>query len=130
MRVDTEVYDPIFSWDPVPGAATYELEINPQEDFSPGSRVCCVGVGFPKIIAPTLPGAELKDNTYYWRVRAIDAFGNAGSWNVGPSFVKTFDKVPPVPGTSVKNVRLRDNLSDPGATWTGSRRGTRPTSRS
>jgi hypothetical protein len=116
MRVDNEVYDPVFSWDPVPGAATYELEINPQEDFSPGSRVCCVGTGFPKIIASThSPERNLRDNTYYWRVRAIDAFGNAGSWNVGPSFVKTFDKVPPVVGPSVKNLHLRDHLADPGS---------------
>jgi hypothetical protein len=116
LRVDNEVYDPIFSWNPVPGAARYELEINPVEDFSPGSRVCCVGTGFPPIIAPThSPDRNLRDNTYYWRVRAIDAFGNAGTWNLGPSFVKTFDKVPPVVGPSVKNVRMRDNLTDPGS---------------
>ena len=29
-------------------------------------------------------------------------------------FDKRFDKVPPVAGTSVKNVRMRDNLADPG----------------
>jgi hypothetical protein len=116
LRVDPEVYDPVFSWDPVPGAARYELEVNPAQDFSPGSRVCCVGSGFPTIIAPThSPDRNLRDNTYYWRVRAIDAFGNAGDWNVGPSFVKTFDKVPPVTAPSVKNLRLRDNLSDPGS---------------
>ena len=116
LRVDNEVYDPQFSWNPVPGAARYELEINPVEDFSLGSRVCCVGTGFPPIIAPTYsPDRNLRDNTYYWRVRAIDAFGNAGNWNVGPSFVKTFDKVPPVIAPSVKNLRMRDNLTDPGS---------------
>jgi hypothetical protein len=116
LRVDAEVYDPVFSWDPVPGAARYELEVNPAQDFAPGSKVCCSGSGWPAIIAPTYsPDRNLKDNTYYWRVRAIDAFGNAGDWNIGPSFVKTFDKVPPVTGTSVKNVRMRDNLSDPGS---------------
>jgi hypothetical protein len=116
LRADAEVYDPLFSWDPVPGAAKYELEVNPAQDFSPGSRVCCTGVGFPPIIAPThAPDRNLRDNTYYWRVRALDAFGNAGDWNAGPSFIKTFDKVPPVSAPSVKNVRLRDNLSDPGS---------------
>src|SRR5262245_65350491 len=34
LRVDTEVYDPQFSWDAVPGAAKYELEINPTQDFT------------------------------------------------------------------------------------------------
>jgi hypothetical protein len=112
LRVDPEVYDPFFSWDPVPGAARYELEINPTQDFSLGSKVCCsdtiVGTSYA-------PPKLLRDNTYYWRLRSLDAFGNAGVWNVGPSFTKTFDKVPPVPGQSIKNLRLRDNLSDPGS---------------
>jgi hypothetical protein len=116
LRVDPEVYDPAFSWDPVPGAAKYELEVNPAQDFAPGSKVCCSGQGWPAIIAPThSPDRNLRDNTYYWRVRAIDAFGNAGDWNIGPSFAKTFDKVPPVTSSSVKNLRMRDNLSDPGS---------------
>ena len=55
-----------------------------------------------------------RDNTYYWRVRAVDAVGNAGVWNLGPNFVKTFDKVPPVTAPSIKNLRMRDNLADPG----------------
>ena len=60
------------------------------------------------------PTQVFKDNTYYWRVRALDASGNAGVWNTGPAFTKTFNKVPPTPGPSVKNLRLRDNLADPG----------------
>jgi hypothetical protein len=116
LRADAEVYDPFFAWDPVPGAAKYELEINPAQDFSPGSKVCCTGPGFPTIIGNShAPDRLLRDNTYYWRVRPLDAFGNAGDWNLGPSFVKTFDKVPPVTTPSVKNVRMRDNLSDPGS---------------
>ena len=112
LRVDSEVYDPQFSWDAVPGAAKYELEINPTQDFAPGSKVCCTGTLIANNYAPT---TMLRDNTYYWRVRSLDAFGNAGDWNVGPSFTKTFDKVPPVSAPSVKNVRMRDNLSDPGS---------------
>ena len=57
----------------------------------------------------------LKDNVYYWRVRALDPDGNAGVWNYGPSFTKTFDKVAPagpVPGTSIKNLHMRDNLTN------------------
>ncbi len=40
--------------------------------------------------------------------------GNAGVWNRGPDFVKTFDKVPPVTAPSIKNLHMRDNLADPG----------------
>ena len=109
---ETEVFDPMFSWAPVPGAAKYELEVNPTADFSPGSKVCCTG----SIIATShSPTSMLRDNTYYWRVRALDAFGNAGQWNLGSPFAKTFDKVPPVSAPSIKNVHMRDNLSDPGS---------------
>jgi hypothetical protein len=106
-----EVYDPQFSWTPVPGAARYEVEVNPTADFVPGSKVCCAGTTIATTLSPT---AVLKDNVYYWRVRAIDPDGNAGVWNNGPSFTKAFDKVPPVATASIKNVRMRDNLTDPG----------------
>jgi hypothetical protein len=112
LRVDPEVYDPQFTWDAVPGAAKYELEVNPSQDFAPGSKVCCDGTLVANTYSPTV---LLRDNTYYWRVRSLDAFGNAGEWNLGPTFTKTFDKVPPVTAPSIKNVRLRDNLSDPGS---------------
>jgi hypothetical protein len=112
LMTETEVFDPFFSWTPVAGAAKYELEVNPTADFSPGSKVCCTGTIIGSSHSPT---SMLRDNTYYWRVRALDAFGNAGQWNLGSPFTKTFDKVPPVTAPSVKNLRMRDNLSDPGA---------------
>jgi hypothetical protein len=107
-----EVFDPLFSWDPVAGAAKYELEINPSVDFAPGSKVCC---GDPVIGSSYAPTVVFKDNTYYWRLRALDTSGNPGVWNAGPTFSKTFDKVPPTPGSSVKNLRMRDHLADPGS---------------
>jgi hypothetical protein len=107
-----EVFDPLFSWDPIAGAARYELEINPSVDFAPGSKVCCASPVIGNSYAPTV---VFKDNTYYWRVRALDTSGNPGLWNGGPTFSKTFDKVPPTPGPSIKNLRMRDNLADPGA---------------
>jgi hypothetical protein len=109
-----EAYDPRFSWSPVPGAARYEVEINSSVDFAPGSKVCCSGATIATSLSPT---AVLKDNVYYWRVRALDPDGNAGVWNYGAPFTKTFDKVAPagpVTGTSIKNLRMRDNLVDPG----------------
>jgi hypothetical protein len=108
---EPHVVDPQFSWDPVPGAARYEVEVNSSRDFAPGSRVCCTGQVIGSSLSPT---RVLRDNTYYWRVRAFDPEGNAGIWNEGPQFVKTFDKSPPVPGPSIANMRMRDNLSDPG----------------
>lgn len=112
LMAQPEVFDPFFSWTPVPGAAKYELEVNPTADFSPGSKVCCSSAVIANSHAPTF---MLRDNTYYWRVRALDAFGNAGLWNLGTPFTKTFDKVPPVTAPSIKNVHMRDNLADPGS---------------
>jgi hypothetical protein len=111
LQAAPEIFDPQFSWDPVPGAARYEVEVNPSQDYAPGSKVCCTGTTIGTVHSPT---SILKDNRYYWRVRSIDVDGNAGVWNDGPPFEKRFDKVPPVSGTSIKNVRMRDNLTDPG----------------
>jgi hypothetical protein len=116
LMSEPEVFDPLFSWNPVPGAAKYELEVNPTADFSPGSKVCCTGT---MIATSHAPPSMLRDNTYHWRVRALDAFGNAGVWNLGAPFMKTFDKVPPVSAPSIKNLRMRDNLSDPGSDLDG-----------
>jgi hypothetical protein len=113
LNAAPEAYDPRFSWDPVPGAARYEVEINSSSDFAPGSKVCCTGTSIATSLSPT---QVFKDNVYYWRVRALDPDGNSGVWNQGPSFTKTFDKVaaPGMTAPSVKNVHMRDNLADPG----------------
>jgi protein-S-isoprenylcysteine O-methyltransferase Ste14 len=106
-----EVFDPQFAWDWVDGAARYEVEVNASQDFAPGSKVCCAGTTIGTSYSPTI---LLKDNRYYWRIRAIDVDGNPGEWNEGPVFDKRFDKVPPVADLSIKNLRMRDNLADPG----------------
>jgi hypothetical protein len=109
---DPEVFDPKFSWNPVAGAAKYEIDINSSSDFAPGSKVCCSATTIATSLSPT---TLLKDNVYYWRVRAFDPDGNAGVWNYGSPFTKTFDKTAPagpVTGTSIKNVHMRDNATD------------------
>ena len=40
MVPGVEIYDPLFSWPAIPGAASYEIEVNPTSGFAPGSRVC------------------------------------------------------------------------------------------
>jgi hypothetical protein len=106
-----EVFDPQFSWDRVAGAARYEVEISSSSGFAPGSKVCCSSTTIATSLSPT---TVLKDNTYYWRVRAVDPDGNTGVWNIGPSFTKTFDNVPPTANPAIKNLHMRDNLADPG----------------
>jgi hypothetical protein len=105
LNADPRVFDPQFSWDPIPGAAAYEVEVNPSEDFAVGSRVCCTD----QVTGTSLsPPHLLPNNTYFWRVRALDVDGNAGDWNAGAPFSKTFDDVVP----SIPALRVRDNLAD------------------
>jgi hypothetical protein len=93
--------DPMFSWNPVPGAARYEVEVNSAEGFPPGSKWCCTGTTTGTSLAPM---QALQNNRYYWRVRALDARGNAGVWNEGQSFTKAFDPTLP----SVRNLTVRN----------------------
>jgi hypothetical protein len=96
-----EVLSPQLSWNRVPGAASYEIEVNPAQDFTPGSKVCCSGVVTATSVSPT---KFLANNVYHWRVRAFDLNGNAGQWNVGPDFRKAFDDVTP----SIPNLQVAD----------------------
>ncbi|HEU0305111.1 MAG TPA: hypothetical protein VFR32_11085 [Gaiellaceae bacterium] len=105
-----EVVDPLFTWRAVPGAVRYEVEISPSQDFAPGSKVCCA---LPMIGTSFAPTEVLKNNRYYWRVRAIDSDGNVGTWSIGPTFTKTFDTVPPVAGASIRGFHVRDNWGNP-----------------
>ena len=101
----------------MPGAAGYEVEVNSSSDWAPGSKVCCtplhLGSNAVTLGRSLSPIVQLDNNTYYWRVRAIDSNDNAGVWNVGDPFTQTFANVPPTTAPSVKNLRLRDNLGDP-----------------
>jgi hypothetical protein len=106
----TTFVDPQFDWNPIPGAARYEVEVNTSTDFAAGSKVCCTDPTTGTSLSPTkllgnntdLPNAQ---DGYHWRVRAIDLDGNAGVWTRGPTFKKVFrDVVPTVPG-----LRVTDN---------------------
>jgi hypothetical protein len=96
-----EVLSPQLSWNRVPGAAAYEVEINPAQDFTPGSKVCCSGLVTATSVSPT---KFLANNVYHWRVRAFDLNGNAGQWNIGPDFRKAFDDMTP----AIPNLQVAD----------------------
>jgi hypothetical protein len=102
LNPEAGIFDnPIFSWNPVPGAARYEVEANSAQNFAPGSKWCCAGTTLGTSLAPM---AALANNRYYWRIRALDAHGNAGVWNEGPPFEKAFDPATPtVRGLTVRN---------------------------
>jgi hypothetical protein len=102
LNADPRVFDPQFTWAPVPGAARYEVEVNSASNFPVGSKWCCSDLTTGTSLSPTI---VLANNEYYWRVRAIDSSGNAGVWNVGPSFTKAFDSVTPtIPDLTMSDV--------------------------
>jgi hypothetical protein len=101
LSPDPGAFEPQFSWDPVPRAGKYEVEVNSAEGFPAGSKWCCSD---PTIATSLTPIQLLANNRYYWRVRAVDASGNAGAWNQGASFAKTFDSAEP----SIANLTVRN----------------------
>ena len=62
-------------------------------------RVCCTDKSIGTSLAPK---KVFPNNTYYWRVRALDPNGISGVWNLGPDFNKAFNP-------SIPNLHLRDN---------------------
>jgi hypothetical protein len=88
MVPGVEIYDPLFSWAPIPGAASYQIEINPTAGFATGSKVFSGNTSATSFA----PQHTLPNNTYYWRVRGVDPQGQAGPWNSGPQFDKTYDQ--------------------------------------
>jgi hypothetical protein len=108
--LNPQVSQPLFSWNPVPGAARYEVEINQDPSFPAGSKWCCSA---PTIGTSLAPQQNLANNsTYWWRVRALDANGHAGVWNNGGSFTKAFDATTP----SISNLRVIDGTTGQPAT--------------
>jgi hypothetical protein len=102
---DARVFDPQFSWTPVPGADHYEVEVNAAQDFAPNSKWCCNEPTVGTSLSPT--SVLANNNGYYLRVRAFDVNGNAGDWNVfqgGGTFAKGFDNVTP----TIPGLRLSD----------------------
>jgi hypothetical protein len=104
-----ELAAPTFSWDPVPGAVRYEVEVNAGDSsFPANSKVCCSDTVTTNSLTPV---AIFENNTFNWRVRAIDANGDNGAWNVGPPFTKEFADTTP----SVACLRVIDGTeADPG----------------
>jgi hypothetical protein len=73
---------PVFSWTPVPGAATYKVEISKFANFSP---LYTSGETANTFYSPIkYDGAAA---TYYWRIRPVDGNGNLGQYSNTSSFV-------------------------------------------
>lgn len=73
--------DVVLDWDPVKGAARYELRIALDPDFNNTSNIEERTVLGTRYSPPT----TYDNNAYYWQVRAIDASGQAAPWPAEPS---------------------------------------------
>ncbi|HZC51967.1 MAG TPA: Ig-like domain-containing protein, partial [Mycobacterium sp.] len=71
------ISDVVFSWNPVPGAATYNLQVSPNGDFANFLSVNQTGIKGTRFS----PANTLGNGSYFWRVQAVDAAGDKGSWS-------------------------------------------------
>lgn len=71
---------PVFTYRPLPGAASYQIEISTIPDFSSVSQT------IPTEGTSWTPITPLDPGTYYWRVKPVDALGGVGT----PSFARSF----------------------------------------
>jgi hypothetical protein len=78
-----------FRWNAAPFAASYNLEVYKNNDltFSSANRVISVTVK-TTAYAPSTP-LPADSQAYVWRVRRVDASGNAGAWSTTGSFFST-----------------------------------------
>lgn len=79
------VHDVVLKWTPVAGAATYQVQVSPNQDWTNNLKVDVV-------TDSTLyaPAKSLDNGTYFWRVRATTGGGGQGVW----SPVWQFSRVP------------------------------------
>ncbi|MBD8058761.1 fibronectin type III domain-containing protein [Cellulomonas sp. JH27-2] len=73
------VSDPKFSWDPVPGAASYQIRFG-MDASSDRTELRSVVSAMTTTVTSTVyvPTAPMLDNQYYWQVTPLDAAGNPG----------------------------------------------------
>ncbi len=81
---DSTYEEPSFSWTAVPGAASYEVQVSSLPSYPANAII----LDSQNLIATTYTATNFLPNhtTLYWRMRAIDARGDAGSWNEGQPF--------------------------------------------
>jgi hypothetical protein len=85
----TNVY-PLYSWTPVPGAASYNIEVSNYKNMSQASKLAS--------LANTMysPGYYESPNYYYWRVTPVDGGGELGLASDVFEFQDIYTSVAPV----------------------------------
>ncbi len=90
---DAVVQDVVLDWQAMPGAQYYELQVSTDDNFSV-STVIDDRTGRNRVLGTRYsPPITYDNNTYYWRVRAVDTAGNPSAWSDGAdlrSFVRAW----------------------------------------
>jgi hypothetical protein len=98
---DSTYEEPSFSWVPVAGASSYEIQVATLPSY-PSNAIILDSTG---LIGTSYTATNFfpDHTTLYWRLRAIDANGDAGTWNNGQQFTESFDdaSVPSVQNLNV-----------------------------
>ncbi len=86
------VTDTVFSWDPVLGAATYEIQVSPNGDWQNNTIIDQTSVYGSRFA----PDQTLDNSSYYWRVRARAAGSatNYGQWSTPFTFTRSWSSRP------------------------------------
>lgn len=84
------VTDVALDWKPVLGAVRYEVQVDANQSF--GSGV----IGATVVGTRWSPPNEFANRSYFWRVRGVDANGNAKDWSTVPvwQFTRGWDGQP------------------------------------
>ena len=94
--VDDAVDQPVFRWRPTAGAATYELQIGLDDQFTTLVHPD-TGVDYPSstsespfIVNSTsyVPPTRYPAKSHWWRVRAVDGNGAPGPWSASWHFTR------------------------------------------
>ena len=81
----TQLSYPFFSWEPVPGAERYQIQIDESNNFG-GSLVADEKFyNVPSYTQPRYPNGLISQK-YYWQVRGVDAQGNFTPWSPVAAF--------------------------------------------
>lgn len=90
---DSTYDEPTFSWTPIAGASSYEVQVATNPAY-PSDAIILDSRG---LVGTTYTPTNFFPNhtALYWRVRAIDANNDAGAWNTGENFNETFDSAAP-----------------------------------
>lgn len=89
------ITDVVLDWEPVPGAASYQVQVSPNGDWSNNVAIDVVvkGTRYSPLTADVRLGepTTLNNGAYYWRVRARDGMTpqpNLGGWSEERQFLR------------------------------------------